>query len=101
MKKITLALCFIGAMVSQSGFAKSCYVDRGQMYDQIGTYGSISTRGCPFNPYGWGITSVTVPVQTSDNTCQAICEYATGPGAEGIDCTWELGNWGDTLNCAN
>ncbi|WP_367607241.1 hypothetical protein [Legionella sp. W05-934-2] len=100
MKAVLKVVCLFFVIFVQSSFAASCDIDKGQMYDQISKYGSISTKGCPFNAFGWGVVSITNPVASS-GSCSATCSYASGPGSQGVSCSWEKGNWGDTLTCGN
>ncbi len=98
MKAVLKVIFLIGFFTAQVGFAATCKIDKSQMHDQISQYGSISTTGCPLNAYGWGIVSVKKEGNSSGR-CSATCKYAIGPGSNGVPCTWEKGNWGDTLTC--
>lgn len=99
MKYVSMILTAFALLMSQHAFAASCNVDKQQMYAQIAKYQSISTKKCPLNAYGWGITNVTGEKKAGSNTCSAKCSYYSGPGSNGKVCSWEMGNWGDTLAC--
>lgn len=99
MKLVSFIFVALGLLIAQQSFAASCAIDKQQMYDQIARYQSISTKKCPLNQYGWGITHVAGEKKAGDNTCTAKCTYYSGPGSEGKVCSWQMGNWGDTLAC--
>jgi hypothetical protein len=98
MKQL-LKIVTLTALFSQTVYAASCDIDQTQMQAQISQYASINTQGCPFNQLEWGINQVKNVQNVSSTKCSATCVYASGPGSQGVDCTWEKGNWGDTLAC--
>lgn len=100
LKKLVLTcFCCSAFFAIQPIFASSCSSDVKQMNAQISQYDSISNNTCPRNEKNWGINKVNTPKQ-SGTQCNATCYYAGGAGSFGVQCSWTLGNWGDTLRCA-
>lgn len=101
MKSVHIFMATLGLLSTQAfSIPDPCLLSLDAMKAQIAQYGSISTKGCPFNYQGWGITSITDVVQTGSYTCFARCKYAYNTGSSGRDCTWSSDNWGTTLNCS-
>lgn len=75
---------------------KTCDTDRREMDKQIKQYRSITTNGCPRHSGGFGINNV-YPKDMNGPICSAICSDATG---QVKDCSWEKGDWNDTLKCS-
>lgn len=99
MKSFKRLMVTLGLLGIQAAYASPCAQNLEQMNAQIAQYGSIHTQGCPLNYYGWGIVSVSDVVELNNNTCFARCKYAYNTGSSGIDCTWTVADWGNTLVC--
>lgn len=100
MKSLTLVISALGLFTALELQASVCNLNVEQMNAQISQFGSIHTKGCPLNYYGWGVVKVTDIVQTNENSCFARCKYAYYTGSSGRDCTWTAADWGNTLKCS-
>lgn len=90
LKKGMLICCFGGIFIFQSAFAASCSTDVQQMYSQINSNNYLSFASCQ------PITAVSNVSATTNGNCTGTCY--DGP-SDSFSCTWQTGNWGDTLTC--
>lgn len=96
LKKIcVVGSVLLGAMLASNVFAASCVKDQLEMWSQVAQYESISTRACPINSHYVGVVHVK-DVNQVGKMCEGQCRYAMG---EYGNCSWKVGNWGDTLAC--
>lgn len=87
MIKKGMLLAAILLLTSQHTMAARCYDDVEEMIQVMNQEGSFQTTN------GLAIQDVVNEVLTSHNRCQADCyHYSTV-----LTCTWELGNWGETI----
>jgi len=99
MKYIIKSIFVFAFLITSSCYANPCSSDVEEMYSEIAKYESITTKACPFNSTGWGITKVKNAIAVGQQTCVGTCYYAHGYGSNGVKCLWQRKNWGNTLGC--
>lgn len=82
----TLLSCFV------SSFAASCNTDTNQMSEQIHKYHLIACSNS-------GGINFVMSANNDGDSCTALCGYYGATALIYYQCTWETGNWGNTLQC--